>query len=132
MRIYQEGRDYTEWVEDLEYYIMGLGLSEEENNSRCLGLFITNGGSKVKEVYNMNKGTVKAQYKDNNDAMDDVSEYRHARNIVDNRMKAGLNQALTTFNYRNLKQREGEAFNNFVHRCVVFSISILSFVLGFQ
>ena len=66
MRIYQEGRDYTEWVEDLEYYIMGLGLSEEANSSRCLGLFITNGGSKVKEVYNMNKGTVKAQYEDNN------------------------------------------------------------------
>ena len=51
----KEGITHAEWVEDLEYYIMGLGLSEEENSSRCLGLFITYGGTKVKEVYNMNK-----------------------------------------------------------------------------
>ena len=44
---------YEEWCEDLEYHIMGLGLNETNNSARMLGLFISDGGRKVKEVYNL-------------------------------------------------------------------------------
>jgi len=27
MRVYVEGEDYGRWVEDFEYYVMGLGLA---------------------------------------------------------------------------------------------------------
>ena len=37
----------------------------------------------------------------------EVSEYRHARNVVDEVLKVGVNQALETFQYRNIKQRRG-------------------------
>ena len=106
MRVHSEGCDYTEWVEDLEYYIMSLGLGEEDKDDmRRLGIFITCGGPKVKEVYNLNKNTTKAK---KTGTTEDVSDYRHARNVVDAKMKVGKNQTYETFMYRSLVQRSGE------------------------
>ena len=61
------------------YYIMGMGLGETDD-TRKLGLFITCGGAKVKEVYMLNKSETKAKKED---GTTDVSEYQHARNVVD-------------------------------------------------
>ena len=63
---------------------MGLGLEEGKHDVRCLGLFISCGGPKVKEVYLLNK-SVTPKAKNNNN--EDVAEYMHARNIVDTKMK---------------------------------------------
>ena len=38
MRVNEEGMSYEKWVEGLEFYIMSLGLTEEEHAARCLGL----------------------------------------------------------------------------------------------
>ena len=48
-----------------------------------------------------------------------VSEHRHARDVVDEVLKIGVNQALETFQYRNIKQQSGEELAAFVHRCKV-------------
>ena len=115
IRVFQEGQmSYEQWVEDFEFYVMGLGLTEEKDSARCLGLFVTFGGRRVKETWALNKGKVKAQVEGA-----EVSEYRHARNVVDEVLKVGVNQALETFQYRNIKQRSGEEFTAFVHRCQV-------------
>ena len=115
MRMFVEGMDYSNWVEDLEYYLMGLGLEEGKHDARCLGLFISCGGPKVKEVYLLNKSLPKA--KDSNNK--DVAEYRHARNIVDTKMKIKKNETYEAFQFRNITQRSGENFSSFVHRCEV-------------
>ena len=116
MRVFGEGVVYQDWVEDLEYYIMSLGLNDEvKDDKRRLGLFITCGGPKVKEVYTLNKNTPKAK----DSANEDVSDYRHARNVVDAKMKINKNQTYETFQYRNLAQRSGESFASFIHRCEV-------------
>ena len=115
MRMFVEGMDYSNWVEDLEYYLMGLGLEEGKHDARCLGLFISCGGPKVKEVYLLNKSLPKA--KDSNNK--DVAEYRHARNIVDTKMKIKKNETYEAFQFRNITQRLGENFSSFVHRCEV-------------
>jgi len=113
MRVFAEGQSYEEWVEDLTYYIMGMGLKDKEDDTRKLGLFITCGGARVKEVYTLHKGEAKAK---EDDGTTDVSEYQHARNVVDMRMKVSKNATYETFQYRNLSQREGESFAHFVHR----------------
>ena len=69
---------YEQWVEDFEFYVMGLGLTEENDSARCLGLFVTFGGRRVKETWALNKGKVKAQV-----GGAEVSEYQHARNVVE-------------------------------------------------
>ena len=84
IRMFVEGTDYSNWIEDLEYYLMGLGLEEGKHDVRCLGLFISCGVPKVKEVYLLNK-SVTPKAKNNNN--EDVAEYMHARNIVDTKMK---------------------------------------------
>ena len=63
---------------------MGLGLTEAGDAGRMLGLFISRGGRKVKEVYNLLKNTPKATV---GDPAAPVSEYRHARSIVDDKLK---------------------------------------------
>ena len=70
MRVFAEGQNYEEWVEDLGFYIMGMGLGETDD-TRKLGLFITCGGAKVKEVYMLNKSETKAKKQD---GTTDVSE----------------------------------------------------------
>ena len=116
MKVFEEGTmSYDKWVESLQYYIMGLGIDEKVNTARCLGLFITYGGPKVKETYDLNKDQVKAKDENGND----VSDYQHARNVVDKKLKVGTNQTFETFQYRNIIQRSGETFASFVHRCEV-------------
>ena len=119
MRVFGEGMVYQDWVDDLEYYIMSMGLNDEvlKDDKRRLGLFITCGGPRVKEVCNtLNKNTPKAK----DSANKDVSEYQHARNVVDAKMKINKNQTYNeTFQYRNLAQRSGESFASFIHRCEV-------------
>ena len=60
MEIWNGQKDYEDWIEDLEYHMMGLGLTEAGDAGRMLGLFISRGGRKVKEVYNLLKNTPKA------------------------------------------------------------------------
>ena len=91
MEIWNGQKDYEDWIEDLEYHMMGLGLTEAGDARRMLGLFISRGGRKVKEVYNLLKNTPKATV---GDPAAPVSEYRHARNIVDEKLKQEVN---TTF-----------------------------------
>ena len=107
---------YEEWCEDLEYHIMGLGLNETNNSARMLGLFISHGGRKVKEVYNLMKGTERETV---GDPPTPVNDYRHARNVVDDKLKRAVNQTFETFTFRGLRQREGEDFQGFTHRCEV-------------
>ena len=125
MRVFAEGQNYEEWVEDLGFYIMGMGLGETDD-TRKLGLFITCGGAKVKEVYMLNKSETKAKKQD---GTTDVSEYQHARNVVDKKMKVSKNATYEAFRYRNLSQREGESFAHFVHRCEV-GVSSCGFSAG--
>ena len=126
MRVFGEGMVYQDWVDDLEYYIMSMGLNDEvKDDKRRLGLFITCGGPKVKEVYTLNKNTPKAK----DSANKDVSEYQHARNVVDAKMKINKNQTYNeTFQYRNMAQRSGESFASFIHRCEV-GISSCGFIV---
>ena len=84
MEIWNGQKDYKDWIGDLEYHMMGLGLTEAGDAGRMLGLFISRGGRKVKEVYNLLKNTPKANV---GDPAAPVSEYRHARNIVDEKLK---------------------------------------------
>ena len=109
MQMFVEGMDYSNWVEDLKYYLLGLGLEEGNHDARCLGLF------KIKEVYLLNKSVPKG--KDSNN--DDVAEYRHARNIVDTKIKIKKNETYEAFRFRNITQRSGDNFSSFVHRCKV-------------
>ena len=125
MRVFAEGQNYEEWVEDLGFYIMGMGLGETDD-TRKLGLFITCGGAKVKEVYMLNKSETKAKKQD---GTTDVSEYQHARNVVDKKMKVSKNATYEAFRYRNISQREGESFAHFVHRCEV-GVSSCGFSAG--
>ena len=60
MEIWNGQKDYEDWIEDLEYHMMGLGLTEAGDAGMMLGLFISRGGRKVKEVYNLLKNTPKA------------------------------------------------------------------------
>ena len=99
MRMFVEGMDYSNWVDDLEYYLMGFGLEEGKHDARCLGLFISCGGPKVKEVYLLNN-SVTSKAKNNNN--EDVAEYRHARNIVDTKMKIKKNETYEAFQFRNV------------------------------
>ena len=71
---------------------------------------------RLKEVYNLLKNTPKATV---GDPAAPVSEYRHARNIVDEKLKQEVNTTFETFRFRGLKQREGEDFQSFTHRCEV-------------
>ena len=64
-------------VDDLVYCIMELGLTDDKDDRKRLGFLITCGGSKVKEVYVLNK---------------EVSDYQHARNVVDAKMEVRKNQ----------------------------------------
>ena len=84
MEIWNGQKDYEDWIEDLEYHMMGLGLTEAGDAGRMLGLFISRGGRKVKEVYNLLKNTQNATV---GDPAAPVSEYRHARSIVDEKLK---------------------------------------------
>ena len=84
MEIWNGQKDYEDWIGDLEYHMMGLGLTKSGDAGRMLGLFISRGGRKVKEVYNLLKNTPKATV---GDPAAPVSEYRHARNIVDEKLK---------------------------------------------
>ena len=70
----------------------------------------------MKETYNMYKGQVKAKV---GGGSEDVSDYRHARNVVDGRLKVRRNETLETFQFRNLKQQAGEMLAAFLHRCEV-------------
>ena len=45
--------------------------------------------------------------------------YRHTRNIVVEKLKQEVNTTFETFRFRGLKQREGEDFQSFTHRCEV-------------
>ena len=52
MRVFCEGVNYTECVEDMDYYIMDMELNGDiKDNKRRLGLSITRRGPQVKEVY---------------------------------------------------------------------------------
>ena len=91
---------------------MGSGLEEGKHDARCLGLFISCGGPKVKEVYLLNK-SVKPNAKNNN--IEYIAEYRHARNIVNTKMKIKKNETYEAFQFRNISQRLGENFSSSVH-----------------
>ena len=93
-----------------------MGLTEAGDAGRMLGLFISRGGRKAKEVYNLLKNTAKATV---GDPAAPVSEYRHARYIVDEKLKQEVNTTFEIFRFRGLKQREGEDFQSFTHRCEV-------------
>ena len=55
------GKDYQGWTEDLDYYLMGLGLKDDKDSERMLGIFISHGGKLVKETYNLLKSSAKRQ-----------------------------------------------------------------------
>ena len=92
--MFVEGMDYSNWVEDLEYYLMGLGSEEGKHDARFLGLFISCGGPKVKEVYLLYK-SVTPKAKNNNN--EDVAAYR---NIEDTKMKIKNNETYEAFQFK--------------------------------
>ena len=103
------GEGYNEWAEDFDFYLMSKGVDTklETSTDQCLGLFIHFGGAKVKEVYKLYKDTQRTW---------GHTEYQHARCMVDLRLKEQKNQTYETFLFRNLKQKKGELFREFVHK----------------
>ena len=110
------GKDYQGWTEDLDYYLMGLGLKDDKDSERMLGIFISHGGKLVKETYNLLKSSAKRQVGE--PAAED-SVYIHARDVVDGKLLMEKNLTYETFLFRGLKQRVGEPFEQFMHRCEV-------------
>ena len=112
------GKDYQGWTEDLEYYLMGQGLKDAGDSERMLGIFISHGGKLVKETYNLLKSSPKRRVGEGDNAVE-VSVYIHARDVVDGKLLMEKNLTYETFLFRGLKQRVGEPFEQFMHRCEV-------------
>ena len=112
MRLFT-GQDYASWSEDFDFYLKSKNLdgARQENSEQCLGMFIHFGGIKIKEVYKL--------YKDHDKTVWTHTSYQHAREMVDLRLLIRKNQTYETFLFRNVKQRGGESFNDFVHRIEV-------------
>lgn len=104
--------DYKRWEEDFNYYLMGRGLdgSTKKHAKQCLGLFVFYGGTKVKEVWELHK---EEEFQGARNC------YEHAREVVRKVLAEDSNQTYETFKFRNVKQKIGEAFDEFCHRCEV-------------
>jgi len=74
-----------------------------------LGIFISHGGRLVKEKYNLLKGTPKRKISS--------AYYRHTRDVVDKSLSMERKLTYETFQFRGLRQRAGEKFSKFMHRC---------------
>ena len=112
MRMYGFNGDYNDWAEDFDFFLKAKGLDSktEEGTERCLGLFIHYGGAKIKEVYKLYKDVQRVW---------GHNEYQHARAMVDLRLMELKNSTYETYMFRNLRQKKGELFKDYVHRCEV-------------
>ena len=97
---------------------MGQGLKDAGDSERMLGIFISHGGKLVKETYNLLKSSPKRRVGEGDNAVE-VSVYIHARDVVDGKLLMEKNLTYETFLFRGLKQRVGEPFEQFMHRCEV-------------
>ena len=111
-RTYNGRETWETWEEDFDYYLMGRGLdgAKAAQQAQCLGLFVFYGGPRVKEVYTLHKEDEKEDRHNN---------YQHARAVVKKKLTTEKNQTYETFKFRNVKQRTGELFDDFTHRCEV-------------
>ena len=102
---------YEQFTKDLEIYFTASGIDKAASVDRCQAMFLHLGGLKIKEIFELRKTTV-----DKNDGEDN---YAYTKRLVDERLKPSVNLTFESFNFRKTVQRDGESFDDFVHRVTI-------------
>lgn len=96
------------FIEDMENYFIAINISSDQNAAQCAAQLLCQAGRKIREVVKNTKTII--------EKLENENDYNYIKRIILEKELPKKNTTFESYQFRNIKQKEGEPFQKFLAR----------------